>query len=309
MYMPYFYSRSYYFPLPCSYPYSSYYIQRYIGNQVYFIPYIAYPYVSRNSLSSFDDIVSKHEYIQYPPRYSPTVKDVTLDKESLKKIINKCGRHGMWIFVTLNTLDSSGRHIQYPLNVRSFENDILSGYKVPESWKSWAYPGEDIKNLSIPIQDIIYLECYNPSLDSKDSKFDVNIISPPCEEKITIFHTKYLQGNLYGKSYIDIGKGIIIYYEVYQCGVYTSIFINGNSKLESFMHRYEKAPTHSYMHYEPPNSSVEIVLDMSKKESEIARRLNINIIERVSTITGTTASGVIDSIVDKRSWRIKVPFK
>ena len=242
--------------------------------------------VTRNTGSLPFIIEPQNEYIQSPPQFTPTIKHFTIDKESLKKIINKCGRHGMWIFVTLKNPDSQG-FIMHALNFNSFENDILSGYKVNRTAN-----GDKVKEvLSIPINNIRNIECYNPSTDSKDNKKDLLVKS--YDKNFCSVN----RGTFFGKDYIDMGNGIIIYFEVYECGVYTIIYIDGELKSQLYLPRFSEEVKHKYKHSTSQTSSIGIELDINKVENELQQRLRIMITEYV-----------LEEHNDFTFWKVKLPW-
>lgn len=227
----------------------------------------------------------KEEYVQSDPQFSYYATDVTLSEESLKKLITNCGRLGMWIFVTLKDVDSYRGKKHFWLNVRRFENNILSGYSIRRSDN-----GEKIKeNIDIPIQNIQNLQCYD--IDPYDNPKDL-LVSNSSEDFCTDN-----KGRFFGKDYIDMNKGILIYYEVYECGVYTRIYVNEVFKSELYILRYKENIKHAYKYNTSLTTSNTIVLEITKAESELQNRLHI-------TINENESSDPINTMV----WKIKLPW-
>ncbi|MBJ8042476.1 hypothetical protein JDS78_19765 [Bacillus cereus group sp. N17] len=230
----------------------------------------------------------KEEYVQFLPPYCYMKPEYAFDEESIKKKIVQCGRLGMWIAVTLKEGDSYGNSVCLWLNVRRFEHNILSGYTVTQ-----ANGGKKTKrNIDIPIQNIRNLLChdlsYNALTDLEEDLLVKSYSADICSNN---------KGILFGKDYIDMSKGILIYYEVYECGVYTRIYINEVVKSELYLPRNKEKIEHVYKHSISPTASDTIVLDIAKEEPQLNNRLRIIIYENV-----------LDDTVNRMFWNIKLPW-
>lgn len=254
-------------------------------NKGYLIDLVTYRQV-RSRRQFPISIDPSEEYVQSDPQFSYPLKNYTLDEESLKKLINKCGRHGMWIFITLKELDSMGYPINFWLNVKGFENNILSGYTVTRT-----NIGKLKRNTIIPIQNIKNLQCYDPSTDSIDNQADVFV-----KQYFTDFCSTN-QGIFFGKGFLDIGKGVLIYYEIYECGVITRIYIDGIAKSELYIPRFGTKVEHKYTHPLTQTSDLTLLLDMDKKEDELQQRLRIWLFENV-----------LGDMINLTFWKIKLPW-
>ena len=94
-----------------------------------------------------------------------------------------------------------------------------------------------------------------------------------------------------------MNKGILIYYEVYECGVYTRIYVNEVFKSELYILRYKENIKHAYKYNTSLTTSNTIVLEITKAESELQNRLHI-------TINENESSDPINTMV----WKIKLPW-
>lgn len=233
------------------------------------------------------DIPFDNEYMQSDPQLSVPIDDYVLDAESLRQIIDKCAKHGMWIFVIYNQKDVFGKWIGTWLNVRSFTNDILSGYTITRT-----AAGKVKNNTQIPLSNIRNLKCYDPSIDSTDNSLDLlakHHIVNPC--------TSDFLGDFFGKGFIDIGKGVYIYYEIHECGVKTGIYIDGSLKSEFYLPRFGNRVEHVYNHTLTPTQSYRITIEITKNEEEIQERLQIRFFENV-----------LDGLVNLSFWKMKLPW-
>ncbi|WP_416809083.1 hypothetical protein [Bacillus thuringiensis] len=225
-------------------------------------------------------INTNEEYIQSEPQFSLPIKDYTLDEESISKVIHTCGRYGMWVYLTFKDLN------YYWLNMKNFENNTLSGYRIIRTSDGM----KNIKHVSIPVQYIKNIQCYNSVADSIDNYKD-------------LFSKYYVydfcssdKGVFFGKSFIDLRKGLVIYYEVYECGVLTRIYFDKSIKSELYIPRYKKVD-HKLNIFISPTKSYNIGLDITKKQSELQKRLRIIINEKV-----------LDENISPMIWVIKLPW-
>ncbi|RAS89618.1 hypothetical protein A3863_10385 [Priestia endophytica] len=205
----------------------------------------------------------------------------------IRKIIDKCTRHGMWTFVTLNQKNVFGTWTGIWLNVRSFTNDVLSGYTITRT-----SDGKVKNNTDILLSNIRNLECYDPSTDSQDHVQDAlkktYIINPCFPDFLGIF---------FGKGFIDVGRGVHIYYEIYECGVKTGIYMDRTLKSELYIPRFGSKVDHIYNHPLTPTHSYRIVLDITKKEEELQQRLRIHFYENV-----------LNEMIELTFWKMKLPW-
>lgn len=234
------------------------------------------------------DINPEDEYIQSEPQYKYyPLKSYNLDEISLRKIISKCGRHGMWVFVTLKEKDANNVNKNLWLNVKSLNEDILSGYAVLRTINK-----EKVKkNIEINIKDIKNLECYEPFTDKTDIRED--LIS-------TYYFTDYCSNNrgaFLGKSFLDITDSVFVYYEVYECGVYTAVYIDNIYRTSKYIPRYGDYVDISYYQDITPTSKYHIIIDIDKSSDELQKRLRIWVYEIV-----------LYEIVNEISWKIKLPW-
>jgi hypothetical protein len=233
------------------------------------------------------EIPSDTEYTQSDPQISVPIKDYALDAEALRKIIDKCASHGMWIFVILYQKNVFGKWIGIWLNVRSFTNDVLSGYTITRT-----SAGKVKNNTDIPLNIIRNLECYDSSTDSHDNMQDLfkktYIINPCSPDFLGIF---------FGKGFIDVGRGVYIYYEIYECGVKTGIYMDGSLKSELYIPRFGSKLEHAYDHPLTPTQSYRIIIDITKGEEELQQRLRIGFNENV-----------LNEMVQNTFWKMKLPW-
>lgn len=228
------------------------------------------------------NINPEDEYLQSEPQFSYSLKEYTLDEISMRKIIAKCGRHGMWIFVTLFENNES-----FWLNIKEFNENKLSGYTVVRLKDRPKYR----KKIDINLNDIKNLECYDPFSDKSDNQDDL----------ISIYYiTNYClnnRGKFLGKSYLDITDSVSVYYEVYECGVYTELYIDKIYRTGKYIPRSGEYVDISYYQDITPISKYHIIIDVGKLSNELQQRLRIWVYEIV-----------FYDLVNENSWKIKLPW-
>lgn len=233
------------------------------------------------------DIEHQEEYTQSDPQILLVPKDYNLDRVSLKNILDRCGRHGMWIFITLKDIGNYDVQLNFWLNVREKNDNILSGYIVDRSSS-----GNKIKrDIDIKLSDIKNIQCYDPTIDTNDNENDLFIkynIIDICKEGKGVF---------LGKDYLDIGEGFFVYYEIYECGVNTGIYFNYELISEFYIPRYHSTIEHRSDYYVSPTISYIINISISKNDNELQQRLYIILNERV-----------LDDIYNVSSYMIKLPW-
>ncbi|WP_291647646.1 hypothetical protein [Clostridium sp.] len=266
------------------------------GKMLYDSMYIAekYMYIYPSSICKRthqvpNPISPEEEYVQSEPQFSYFGMNHTMDEESLIKTIYKCGRLGMWIFVTLKEVTPEGLPIFFWLNVKSFKDNILSGYSIDRA----ADKSKIKKYMDISIQNIKNLVCYDLYINPVDNEND--LIAPYFPHIETVCSMD--KGQLFGKGYLDADKGILIYYEVYYCGVYTKIYIDDVLKSDLYLPRIGGKVYNVYNHPVSATNSYIILLDITKSEKDIQNRLRINISEKS-----------FDEITYNFLWEIKLPW-